>query len=550
MKKLIIPILIAALGVVLFGSSYLFSSGGTGSLDVDIVKTLTLMPAAHNVYANEDALDGKYYFFKAKITNNSKITLEDVTVRYRIPGYVEWTELDVIGEMFSGQTASVRCYPKLPESIAEKMTESMEKAEIEITWDGATEDDMIEEEFGFRISNRNEYMFTNIPASEISGWADVYNNDALLACFVTPNDPIVQYYTQNIQEKILMGEEASVSKDPNEAVRFLGGIYNATLLSHMVYSGTKGIPETLQDVSAFSQQNRLPREVITGNTGLCLELSLLYASILSNAGLDPFIFLVPGHAYPGFRLNGQFYAIEATGIGGEGLGKIASAEEAFAAGMSQLEEFFMKEQMGDPRYTKVDIHMVNKEGVTPMALKDDSFLRKKVDDIVASWSNGGAFVTTTAGGNNKRVATTGGGGSTSGGGGSSGGSSSGRALSFAVPGGWQTMMRPVPEIGILTAQATSPDQYVSVSVYDIAVSNGTDAMYTISNVLANFGMSVEFEMQGNNVYGSTYSQNGTFNWIGKAIRKNGAIRVVAVGAPDYAYEQYSGVINQVFNSIR
>lgn len=551
MKKLLIPILVTALGVVLFGASYLFSSGGSGSLDVDIVKTQTIMPAAHNVYANEDALDGKYYLFKAKIKNTSKKTLEDVTVRYRIPGYVEWTELDVIGEMFSGQTASVRCYPKFPESIAEKMTESTEKTEIEITWDGATEDDMVEEEFGFRISNRGEYMFTNIPASEISGWADIYNNDALLACFVTPNDPIVQYYTQNIQEKILMGEAASVSKDPNEAVRFLGGIYNATLLSHMVYSGTKGIPETLQDVNAFSQQNRLPREVITGNTGLCLELSLLYASILSNAGLDPFIFLTPGHAYPGFRLNGQFYAIEATGIGGEGLGKISSAEEAFEAGMKQLNEFIQKQQQGDPRYTYVDVHLVNKMGATPMALKDDNFLRKKVDDIVASWGTAGTLPTASNAGNNTGYVSSGGsGGSSKSGGGGGGSTSSGRALSFAVPGGWQTMMRPMPELGILTAQAMSPDQYVSVSVYDVAVSNGTDAMYTITNTLANYGMSVEFEMEGNNVYGNTYSSNGTFTWVGKAIRKNGGIRVVAVGAPDYAFDQYSGVINQVFNSIR
>ena len=86
------------------------------------------------------------------------------------------------------------------------------------------------------------------------------------------------------------------------------------------------------------------------------------------------------------------------------------------------------------------------------------------------------------------------------------------------------MMRPLPEMGILTAQATSPDQFVSVSVYDIAVSNGTDAMYTISNALSNYGMSIEFEMEGNNVYGKTYASNGTFTWVGKAIRKNGGIR--------------------------
>ena len=34
----------------------------------------------------------------------------------------------------------------------------MEKAEIEISWDGADEDDIIEEEFSFKLTNRNEYV--------------------------------------------------------------------------------------------------------------------------------------------------------------------------------------------------------------------------------------------------------------------------------------------------------------------------------------------------------------------------------------------------------
>src|SRR5690606_20485963 len=231
--------------------------------------------------------------------------------------------------------------------------------------------DIIEENFSFRITNRNEFMFTNLPNEEISEWSDIYDNDVLLACYVTPNDSIVQYYTQNIQEKILKGESASVTKDAKEAVRFLVGIYQATLQSGMVYSGTKGIPANLQDYSQLSQHNRLPREVITGNTGLCLELSLLYASVLSNAGIEPVIFLVPGHAYPGFRLNGQYYAIEATGIGGQGLGNITSPEQALEQGMKQLSEFMQNAQNGDPRYTIVDIHDANAKGATPMQLPDD-----------------------------------------------------------------------------------------------------------------------------------------------------------------------------------
>ncbi|WP_369997671.1 hypothetical protein [Winogradskyella sp.] len=538
MKKLAIPLAIGIIGLVLTAFSFMSSKkGNADDIDISIEKSSFIMPAAHRVYANPDAMDGKYYLFKAKITNNSNQTLEDVTVKYRIPNYIDWTELTVSGEMFPGQTLVVPCYPKFKNDITEKTTESVEKAQIEITWDGADDDDVIEEDFTFKLTNRNEYVYTGIKSEEISSWADIYDNDALIACFVTPNDPVVKYYTQNLQEKLLKGEAASVTQKPEDAVRFLAGIYEATRKSHMVYSGTKGIPKSTEDVQSIVQQVRLPREVITGNTGLCIELSVLYASILSAAGIDPIIYMVPGHAYPGFRMNGQYYAIEATGIGGEGLGNIMSAEDAFKQGQKQLNEFIQQSQAGDPRYTIVDIHNVNAKGVTSMDLKDNDFMRKKVDDIVASWSSAQQVQSSNNGNNDiivpeNRIRT------------------NSNALSFTIPNGWQTMMSPVPQMPIVTAQVIAPDQMTTVTIYDIPVSNTQQAMATVNQYLTNLGMQMQYQVNGNAIAGQTYSMNGNFNWIGKALSRQGGIRIVAVGAPDYMYNQNSGIINQVYNSIR
>lgn len=544
MKKNRIPLLILGIGAALFGASFMSSSKAKGDIALDIVKTETIMPAAHNVYGNEEALDGKYYLFKAKITNETNKTLEDVTVKYRIPGYLDWTELDVIGEMFSGQTAAIRAYPKFKDDIANKTTESVEKVEIEVNWDGAKEDDILEEDFSFRIADRNEFKFTNVPASEILGWTDVHNNTDLLACFVTPNDPIVKYYTQNIQEKMLKGESAGVTKDTKEAVRFLTGIYEATRQSHMVYSGTKMIPENLTDVSKFSQSNRLPREVITGNTGLCLELSILYASIMSSAGIDPMIFLVPGHAYPGFRMNGQYYAIEATSIGGEGLGGIQTVESAFETGMKSLQKFFEQQQQGDPRYKIVDIHLANQNGATPMVLKDDIFLRNKVDEMVATWSKKVSNPPTkivyvnnpSSGGDRVNFTPT--------------PALSGNALSIAIPNSWQTVRRPFPDIPVLTASAVAPDQATTVSVFDVPTTDAYQALDLIGGYLFDYGQEVDYELNGDQIVGQTYTNIGTLNWVGKVLRTGNGLRIVTVGAPDYLYGQKSGIINRLFNSIR
>ncbi len=538
MKKLAIPIAICIIGLALTAFSFMGTKqSDADDIDITIDKTSFIMPAAHRVYANPDAMDGKYYLFKAKITNNSSETLEDVTVKYRIPNYVDWTELTVSGEMFPGQTLVVPCYPKFKNDITEKTTESIEKTEIEISWDGAEDDDIIEEDFTFKFTNRNEYVYTGIKSEEISSWADMYDNDALIACFVTPNDPVVKYYTQNLQEKLLKGEAASITRKPEDAVRFLAGIYEATRKSHMVYSGTKGIPKSTEDVQSIVQQVRLPREVITGNTGLCIELSCLYASVLSSAGIDPIIYMVPGHAYPGFRMNGQYYAIEATGIGGEGMGGISSVEDAYKQGQKQLQEFMQRAQAGDPRYTLVDIHNVNAQGVTSMDLKDNDFMRKKVDEIVASWSGGQQVQPNNPVNNNIRIP-------------DNRIRTSNNALSFSIPTGWQTMMRPVPQMPIMTAQVIAPDQMTTVTIYDIPVSNVQQAMATVNQYLSSYGMEVHYQINGNTLAGQTYSANGNFNWIGKSLRKQNGIRIVAVGAPDYLYNQNSGIINQVYNSIK
>ena len=384
MKKWFLPALVVLVGVVL--TCIALFKGGDGDLDVEIKKAPFIMPAVHNVYADPEALDGKYYLFKAKLTNTSNTTLEDVTVKYRIPGFIEWTELGVIGQMFPGQSGVVACYPKFNEDITKKTTESMEKVEIAIDWDGASDDDTVEEEFGFKMMSRNEFAYSNIAASEISGYSDMFDNNDLIACFVTPGDPVVKYYTQIVQEKVMKGEAASVSGKPEDAARFLMSLYEATRMAHMVYSGTKGIPTSADDVSSLVQTLRLPREVITGNTGLCIELSCFYASVMSAAGIDPVIYLIPGHAYPGFRMQGQYYAIEATMINGEGLGGIGTAQQAFQKGQEELQEFIKQAQAGNPAYTIVDIHELNQKGVRSMALADDTFLKQKIDQIAQNLS--------------------------------------------------------------------------------------------------------------------------------------------------------------------
>lgn len=46
--------------------------GGSGNLDVQIQPTSYIMPAAHKVYANEEALEGRFYLCKLILTNEGR----------------------------------------------------------------------------------------------------------------------------------------------------------------------------------------------------------------------------------------------------------------------------------------------------------------------------------------------------------------------------------------------------------------------------------------------------------------------------------------------
>lgn len=365
---------------------------GDGELDIQIFPLQAMMPAAYKVYANPAALDGRFYFSKVVIDNNGSGELQDVKVDYAVPGYIDWTTADEVKYILPGGASVVTIYPQFPQRLAEKTTQSSERMQIRITYQNNGKQEKYEKTYPFQMLSRNDYLYTNIPFAEIRGQQDLEDNNDLAPVFITPQDPVVKYYTQQVQEKVLGGATAGVSQDMQEVVRFMMGVYEATRRTGMVYSGTSGAQQEIGDIVSTQQKIRLPREVITGNTGLCIEMAFLYASVFASEGLEPVIFFVPGHAYPGVRVNGQYLAIEATAVGGAGLGYIATADQALQAGMKQLNEFMQKAQQGVPGYAMIDVTQLVNSGVHPMELTDDAFMRVKVDQLASRMVVGGPLV--------------------------------------------------------------------------------------------------------------------------------------------------------------
>ncbi len=536
-KKNLLPWLLIVGGALVAFTKPIAGMIFPAKLDVNIKPAPVLMPSAYKVYANEDALEGKYSLFKMSLTNSSSHPAENVEVSFEIPGIVENKVFEKIPKILPGQTVVVNCYPNLPQNIVDRTTSSKEEVNVKVSGRNIK---TIENSFGFSLKGRNEFVYSYIPSDEMRTAADAFDNMPLLACLVTPEDPIVKYFTQQMQEKLLKGETAAVVNKDEEGIRVMLGIYEATLRSHMVYSGTSGVPEKVGDASTITQSIRLPREVLTGRTGLCIELSLLYASIMMQTGMNPVIYLVPGHAYPGFHMNGNYYAIESTGIGGEGIGGRSSGTEAYQSGMKSLQTFIQQVRLGDPGYMLLDVREAIKLGATAMELKDDNFLRQKIDEVARDFSGGSIATNVQTGG----VSGTGDDGGNSGGGGGGGNSGGGGTaipsgyktykgvVSFAYPGSWRQHSKNQYSPREMVTMFGNSNATASVQVYNVpGAGSASQALNQIAQSIrqkgAEFGVDLQFQQTGQSngftVFSgvTTNAYSAPLNWVA-AFRSTGS----------------------------
>ena len=533
LHKKILPIVVMAVGAILVALSMLGNdSANSNDLTLKISPANYIMPAAYKVYANPDVMGGRYNLFKAVLKNESRHTVKNLKVEYRIPKYIdEWIKADAPEYVLPGQSIVAMAYPAFDQSITQKNSQSKERAEIRITFGEKSNPVEIEETFSFTMMAAQDFAYTNMPASEIVSMNDMLENGPLGACFVTAEDPVIQYYTSQIQQKLLQGETAGVTNTEEQGVRFMVGIYEATRRSGMVYSSTSGVPANTGDVQTMVQRIRLPRDVVSGNTGLCIELSFLYASVMRNAGMNPVIYFIPGHAYPGFRLNGSYYAIEATGINGAGLGGVMSSEEAVKRGMEELSEFIRAAQQGLDGYSILDINELYKMGIIPMELRDDNFYKQKIDEHASAWGGTSGRSRQTASASS-----------------SSGMATYNRGAIFSYPAGWSVMNNPNPQIPVLKSTIASPQGYLEVYQID-GTNNVWDGLNYLIRLYNSMGLSINYQPGGSHngyslVSGVTANAAGQqVTWYGAFCAKGNS--VVGLVIP-------SGVsqAQQILNSLR
>jgi hypothetical protein len=296
--KQLLRIMSAALGIaglVCLGL-FIFKGSGAGKLTWDgPITRKSLMTFAYKIYGNPAAQNGRYFLSKIVFHNDGTGPVRNLSVSYQIPGYISWTTPETQAEILPGQTVVQLYYPQL--SSTQFTSQTTTTLETRIRWEdkpGKTNEDVLRSNVELRGFNELEY--TDLPANEILTWYDVWATSPFAAAMVTPNDPVVKEFVAEITKR-MGGTTAGILGGPQEVVRLMKAVYDYMCETGMHYAGDQGVPATMGDIRTAVQTVRFPRDVIITNEGLCIELALLWASVMEHLGCKTTVVFRPGHAF-------------------------------------------------------------------------------------------------------------------------------------------------------------------------------------------------------------------------------------------------------------
>ena len=142
-------------------------------------------------------------------------------------------------------------------------------------------------------------------------WNGLQSIPEILAAFVTPNHPAVEALLSDVAgilgnwsgDSAISGYQ---SRDPHRVALMAAAIYNALQQKDIRYINP---PASFEEVG---QKIRLPDRILESRLATCLDLTVLTASCLEQAGLHPLVIFTAGHAFAGVWLEDETFADVAT----------------------------------------------------------------------------------------------------------------------------------------------------------------------------------------------------------------------------------------------
>jgi hypothetical protein len=148
------------------------------------------------------------------------------------------------------------------------------------------------------------YPIRLLPADE---WTDSDEDRRWLPSFILPRDPAVQQVIEAAQRYLRsLADDRSAGFDGYQRVTAVDdpdGIVDLqvrALWSALLYEHPSSYINPPPTYTPAAQRIRTPSQILEERRGTCLDLALLFAASLEYLGLMPVMFLIHGHAFPGY----------------------------------------------------------------------------------------------------------------------------------------------------------------------------------------------------------------------------------------------------------
>lgn len=134
-------------------------------------------------------------------------------------------------------------------------------------------------------------------------WGGLTSLPDMAAAFVQPNDPAIDKLLKQAAGLLrTSGKEAAING-------YGSGTKHAWEITSAIWSavGALGLDYVLPPASFenLGQKVRSPSQIVDSGIGTCLDLALLFAALLEQAGLNPLLVFTQGHAFVGVWLKSE-----------------------------------------------------------------------------------------------------------------------------------------------------------------------------------------------------------------------------------------------------
>ncbi len=137
-------------------------------------------------------------------------------------------------------------------------------------------------------------------------WGGLSHLPDMVAAFVQPNDPAIDRLLKQAAQALRKSQRIS------DIDGYLGGARRAWEIASAIWSAVAALNiDYALPPASFEQSGqkvRSPSQIESSGLGTCLDLSLLFCAALEQAGLNPVIVFIHGHAFAGFWLQDEEFS--------------------------------------------------------------------------------------------------------------------------------------------------------------------------------------------------------------------------------------------------